>query len=166
MKNLCVCVCMCTVLIQCIQCVCVCNIFLCKWLDAWSSPMLFAYDPVYNVCIVTRWEVILPRHTGVESSKVTYVISYTHTHTHPVMTSMHVWQAYRLDLNFGLWCIPWRLKSTLAWRKTSYWLTFEDSGYMCFRTEKVKCTRARKMDFQNRPNLDSWVVGSRARIAD
>ena len=74
----CVCVCVCmymyTVLIQC-----VCNRFLCKWLDAWSSPMLFAYDPVYNVCIVTRWEVILPRHTAVESSKVTYVISYTHT---------------------------------------------------------------------------------------
>ena len=129
----CVCVCMCTVLIQC-----VCNRFLCKWLDA-CSPMLFAYDPVYDVCIVMRGEVILPRHTGVESSKVTYVISYNPPPPPP--DDFNACRAiYRLDLNFGLWCIPWRLKSTLAWRKTSYWVMFEDSGYTCFQTEKVTCT--------------------------
>ena len=151
----CVCVCVCMCVYVCILCLySVCNRFLCKWLDAWSSPMLFAYDPVYNVCIVMRWEVILPRHAGVESSKVTCY--QLHTHTHPMMTSMHVRQAYRLDLNFGL--SMHSMKSTPAWKKISYCVMFEDSGYTCNRPEKVTCTRARNMDFQNRTNSNSALL--------
>ena len=106
----CVCVCVYTVLIQC-----VCNRFLCKWLNAWSSPMLFAYDPVYNVCIVMRWEVILPIHTGVESSKVTCYQLHTHTHTPGLPT---------LDWGFGVryaWARPLAAYKCRAKSQKSWW---------------------------------------------
>ena len=125
-------------------CECVCNRFLCKWLDAWSSPMLFACDPVYNVCIINE---VRSYSSQTHRSGEFKGDNLSATHTHTVMTSMHVWQAYRLDLNF--WTLMHSLSLHLHGGKQAIdWLMFEDSVYTCNRPEKVTRTRARKMDFQ------------------
>ena len=125
MKNLCVC-------LLCLYSVWVCVIdFLCDWMhgvvtviQCFGHVKLFFPDTLK--WRVQRWQVI----------------SYTPT----VMTSMHVWQAYTLDLNFGF--LMHSPKSTLAWRKTSYDWCLKIACTRLIRPEKGTCTRGRKWTFK------------------
>ena len=148
MKNLCVCI-LCLYSVW----VCVCNRFLCTWLDAWSSdcsPMLFACDPVYNVCIVnevrsyssqTHWS------GGFKGDKLSA--------THPQWWLQCNMAKITLDLNFGL--SMHSLKSTLAWRKTSYWLMFEDSVYTANRQKYERAHVQEKWTFKTIQIL-TWQI--------
>ena len=127
---------------------CVCNsISMRTWLDAWSSPQ--ALKKIWKSQLSTvqckkskKKKVILPRHKfRVLDGLSTHIFFWA-----PLMTSMHdiVWQAYRLDLNFGL-----LMHSKVYTCMEESKLLFEDSRYTCNQTGKSNVHTCKKNGLSN-----------------